>query len=175
MQPIVGEIKLWAIDYAPKGWALCNGALLPINQNQALYSLLGTKYGGDGVTTFALPDLRGRVPAGFGQSAPTMGGQAGSETVTLTAQTAPQHIHFVKVTSGNGDMVGGLGNHIAAAVTRVDPITGVNLYAAAGGATVPLAPATVSSSGGNLAHDNMQPSLALNYCIATVGVYPSRP
>ena len=106
MESIIGEIKLWAINYAPTNWHLCDGTLLPIQQNAALYSLLGTAYGGNGTTTFALPDLRGRVPVGTGTSNGVVynrGQQAGVENVTLTTPNIPQHTHAVNAYNGNGD------------------------------------------------------------------------
>lgn len=178
MESILGEIKLWALNYTPKGWHLCDGSLLPIQSNAALYSLLGTAYGGDGRTTFGLPDLRGRVPVGTGTNNGiqyTRGQQAGVENVTLVAAEMPQHSHGVNAYNGNGNANGGLNHHIAAPVTQVEPITNVNLYAPVGGATVALAPASVSTEGGGQAHSNMQPYLALNYYICTTGVYPQRP
>jgi microcystin-dependent protein len=174
MDSYLGEIKLWALTYAPKGWAFCNGALLNITSNQALFSLLNTYYGGDGKTTFALPDLRGRVPIGATPAA-KVGTQAGSETVTLTAAQVPPHSHSVNIYPNAGDQAGGLNHHIAAAVTSVAPVTNVNLYAPASANTVALDPATVGTSGGSGAHNNMQPYLALNYFICTSGIYPPRP
>lgn len=173
MDPYLGEIKLWPLTYAPQGWALCNGAILPISGNQALASLLGTYYGGDGKTTFALPDLRGRVPVSAGTTM-KVGTKGGSETVTLTAQQAPPHSHAVNVYANAGNKANGLYNHIAASVTSTAPTADVNLYAAADANTVALDPATVSTVGG-AAHDNMQPWLALNYFICTDGIYPTRP
>jgi microcystin-dependent protein len=173
MDPYLGEIKLWALNYAPQGWALCNGALLSIQSNTALYSLLGTQYGGDGVRTFALPDLRGRVPVANGNV--KVGATGGEETVTLTAQQMPQHTHPVNVYPNAADKGPGLGSHIAAPVTKTTPTTNLNLYAAASANQVALNPATVSTAGSGATHDNMQPWLALNYYIATVGVYPSHP
>jgi microcystin-dependent protein len=177
MDPYIGEIKLWAINFAPQGWALCNGALLNIQQNVALYSLLGTYYGGDGVKTFALPDLRGRVPVGIQPGGPAIGNKGGEETVALATAQVPPHTHSVNVYANAGNQTNGLGHHIAAAVLRTTP-TGVNLYGASVPATnIALAAATVSSSGTAPAagHNNIQPYLALNYYIATTGVYPPRP
>ena len=172
MEPYLGEIKLMAINFEPRGWALCDGRLLPIAQNQALYSLLNTFYGGDGRTNFALPDLRGRVPVHIGKN--QVGAKGGSETVTLTVHQLPPHTHNVAVLPNAGNQVGGLNHHIAAAVTRDDPPQNVNLYAVAN-PNVPLNPDTVNSMGGGSAHNNMQPYLALNYFIATQGIYLQRP
>lgn len=174
MDPYLGEIKLWPLTYAPEGWALCNGAILPISGNEALFSLLSTYYGGNGTTTFALPDLRGRVPVSAGTTM-NIGTKGGSETVTLTAQQVPPHGHAVNVYADAGNKLFGLAYHIAAAVTPTTFTTNVNLYAAAGSNTVALDPATVSASGTDAAHDNMQPWLALNYFICTNGIYPTRP
>jgi microcystin-dependent protein len=173
MDPYIGEIKLWALTYAPQGWALCDGSLLSITGNQALYSLLSTSYGGDGVRTFALPDLRGRVPVANGYV--KLGTKGGEETVTLTAQQMAQHNHPVNVYPNAADKGAGLGSHVAAAVTKTSPATALNLYAAGNANQVALNSLTVGQAGSGAAHDNMQPWLALNYYIATVGVYPSRP
>lgn len=180
MDSYLGEIKLWALNFAPQDWHLCDGTLLPVAQNQALFSLIGTYYGGDGRTNFALPDLRGRVPVAAGQNGQTganlhFGDKGGTETTTLTQAQTPPHNHAVNVSSGNGNQPGGLNHHIAAAVTATPPGTANNLYAAGGGATVALDPATVGTAGGASAHDNMQPYLALNYYICTAGLYPMHP
>lgn len=167
MDPFLGEIKLFAITFVPKGWHLCDGALLPIAQNQALFALLGTQYGGNGVSTFGLPDLRGRVPVA---SVPGRNGViSGSEAVTLIPSEVPPHTHGVNVFTAAGNQSNPLGRHIAA------PANSQNLYAAAAGARkVALDPSTVSNActAGN--HDNMQPYLVLNYYIATNGVFPQR-
>jgi len=180
MDPFIGEIKLMAISYAPQGWALCDGTLLQINQNQTLYSLLGVQYGGDGRTTFALPDLRGRTPVHRG--AKPNGTAGGSETITLTATQVPQHTHQVAVYTDAGNKNSGLNSHIAAPVSSTSATQQFLLYAAAGLPTNQVAldqtstnaQPTVSSAGGGVAHENMQPWLALNYFIATTGTYPSR-
>lgn len=173
MDPYLGEIKLWAINFAPKGWALCDGSLLNVAQNQALFSLLGTHYGGNGSTTFALPDLRGRVPVNNGSM--QFGTQGGEETVTLAANQVPQHTHQVGVYANPGNKSGANAHHIASAVTRDTPPENANLYAPAAGATkVALNTATVGPAGLSAGHNNMQPYLALNYYIATTGIYPPR-
>ncbi|WP_183092705.1 phage tail protein [Nocardioides stalactiti] len=163
-EPFLGEIKLMAFNFPPKGWALCNGQFLPINQNQGLFSVLGTTYGGNGVTTFALPNLRGRVPLHFGAGY-TLGEAAGSTSVTINAQTMPTHTHQVNAstlaTGGaaipTGRYLGGSNN-----VYRTDtPTTTMN-------------PATVSSVGGSQPHNNMAPYLVLNFCIALQGIFPSQ-
>lgn len=164
----IGTILLFGFNYAPRGWALCNGQLLPIAQNQALFSLLGTMHGGNGQTTFGLPDLRGRVPMGFGQgpglSNYAIGETGGSETVTLTQAQLPAHTHTVNA---------------AADATSKAP-TG-NLPATTGGGasygpTVAgtMAAAMVQPAGSNLPHGNRQPYLVGNWCIALEGIYPSQ-
>lgn len=166
MDPILGEIKLFAIKTLPAGWLPCDGRLIQIQQNQALYSLLGTYYGGDGRTTFALPDLRGRVPVAHGNA--QIGVSGGTETVTLSPGQVPPHTHNVFVYAAAGDQASGLGQHIAAPANSNN-----KLYGAAAGA-VALNPATVDTQGGSGNHNNMQPFLALNYYIATAGTFPQR-
>ena len=166
MDPFIGEIRLVAFGFAPKGWALCEGQLLPINQNQALFSLLGTSYGGDGRTTFALPDLRGRVPVGAGQSAVgsdyPLGATGGEETVKLATRQLPAHAHAV--------------NASGKAATAKSPAgafpAGGGAYAAA--RDVRMKPAMIGRTGGGEAHENRQPYLGLNYVIALQGIYPAR-
>ncbi|MBC7858209.1 MAG: phage tail protein [Burkholderiaceae bacterium] len=171
MDPFVGEIKICAFSYAPQGWAKCDGSAMTIQQNAALYSLLGITYGGDGKTTFCLPDLRGRTPvhrnpavANFQQ-----GKSLGAETVALTAANLPQHSHTFNVTSAAGAKSSGLAPNAS-----VLAATGANLYGAAATLT-PMGAAACGSAGAGAAHANMQPSLALNFIIATSGLYPSRP
>lgn len=167
----LGEIKLLPYNWAPKYWTLCAGQLLPINTNQALFSLLGTTYGGDGINNFALPDLRGRVPVHPNVSAGLpQGSKAGVENVTLVPNNLPVHNHLVMASSTAGDTTLFAGNNIAAAKNAAGE---VNLYGSAA-SLQGLDPATVSSTGGNQAHENCQPSLVMNYCIATQGIYPSR-
>jgi microcystin-dependent protein len=162
----MGELKLVAFNYAPKGWALCDGQLLPINQNQALFSLFGTMYGGNGQTTFALPDLRGRVPihvgAGFVQ-----GQRTGEEFHTVTMQELPAHTHSVQAASGDATTPATTGSVFA----REN-----NAYADPGspGSLTTVHPATVANVGGSQPHENRQPYLALNWCVALQGVFPSR-
>ncbi|GAA3537540.1 phage tail protein [Nocardioides daeguensis] len=163
-EPYLAEIRLMSFVFPPKGWALCNGQFLPINQNQALFSLLGTTYGGNGQTNFALPDLRGRVPihegAGF-----VLGERGGQEAHTLTQPELPIHTHPVAVSatatggtaSPNGAFLGG----------------GNNAYRAGPGSTT-FHPGSVTSVGGNQAHENRQPFLTLSFCIALQGIYPSQ-
>ncbi len=167
MDPYLGEIKLLPWNWAPKGWHLCDGALLSISQFSALFSLLGTQYGGNGQTNFALPDLRGRVPVHFGSSY-SQGTMTGTETVTLTLNEMPAHNHPFMGTSQAGDNI--LSN--TRALAKVTPTT--TFRYAADSAIVGLNPASVQPAGGSQPHFNMQPYLVLNYCIALSGIFPSR-
>lgn len=168
-EPFLGEIRLMSFNFAPSGWALCNGQLLPINQNQALFSLLGTTYGGDGMTSFALPDLRGRMPFHVG-GGKTLGQRGGQESVTLTVGQI-DHSHPVDFTFGASGAPG----------TESSPASGVfaatdreNLYAASGSTKGPAMGAlAVGSTGGGLAHNNMPPYLTVNLCMALQGIFPS--
>lgn len=165
--PFLGELKLMSFGYAPKGWALCNGQLLPINQNQALFALLGTTYGGDGRVTFALPDLRGRAPLHRSVDV-TLGERAGQEAVTLTAGQMPAHTHTLTATSdlANAGVPGG-------AVPAAKPRGGINRYGPVGSDTV-MGPSSLATSGGSQPHPNMQPFTVLNWVIAMQGIFPSR-
>jgi microcystin-dependent protein len=160
----LGEIRLMAFNVVPQGWALCNGQLLPINQNQALFSLLGTTYGGNGQTTFALPDLRGHVPVHTGNL--TLGERGGEENHTLSTSEMPAHQHALMASEAAGNAPLPQGNVLA---RRTDP-----LYMPAVGAKQVLHPGTVAAVGGSQPHTNMQPYLTLNFCIALQGVFPSR-
>ncbi len=162
-EPFLGEIKIVSFNFAPKGWALCNGQLLPISQNQALFSLLGTTYGGDGRTTFALPDLRGRVPFHFGNGH-VQGEVGGEEAHTLNLQELPAHAHTPNGSSNGASAASPAGNVWAS--------TAAGGYSASADTT--LNPASVTSTGGGQAHQNMSPFLALNFCIALQGIFPSR-
>lgn len=162
-EPFVGEIKLFSYPFAPKGWALCNGQLLQIMQNQALFSILGTTYGGDGRATFALPDLRGRAPVHKGNSI-TLGQSGGEEQHTLTINEMPQHTHFPNATNQPGSTKIATGNVWGKATT--------NTYAQQSNSTMDVA--ALTNNGGSQPHTNMQPYTVLNYCIAISGIYPSR-
>jgi len=160
-EPFLSEIRIMSFNFAPKGWALCNGQLLPINQNQALFSLLGTTYGGDGRVNFALPDLRGRVPMHFG-SAHTLGERAGQESHTVTIQEAPSHNHFVNAVNSNA-AVGPTGGFFASSNALYHPAP----------ADTTLAPTTITNVGGSQPHQNQQPYLVLSFAIALQGIFPS--
>ena len=170
-EPILGEIRMFAGNFAPIGWAFCQGQLLPIAQNQALFSLLGTTYGGDGRTSFALPDLRGRVPVGFGQgpglSNRVIGDQFGSELVTLNINQMPSHYHTVNAvtTEGNQNLPT---NSLPANTKTLD-----KEYSDANANTTMKA-TMVNPTGGNQPFGVSQPSLGVNFIIALQGIYPSR-
>lgn len=165
-EPYIGEIKLVGFNYPPRGWALCNGQLLPINQNQALFAILGTTYGGNGVTTFALPDLRGRVPVHVGNGV-TLGQSAGEENHTLTTNEMPAHVHQVMASSAAPNQKVVTGN-IWAAPTDTTP------YNNQSASLTMMHAGSMSTAGGSQPHTNMQPYLTLNYCIALEGIFPTR-
>ena len=163
-EPFLAEIRIMSFNFAPKGWALCNGQLLPINQNQALFALLGTTYGGNGQTTFALPNLQGRTPIHFGASH-TLGESSGEQSHTLSIAELPTHTHPVAASStatgGNANPSGrflGGGNNVYHTASNLTSMT----------------PQTVGPLGGSQAHLNMQPFLTLNFCIALQGIFPSQ-
>ena len=172
-QPFIAEIRIFAGNFAPRGWAFCDGQLLPISQNTALFSLIGTTYGGDGRTTTGLPNLQGRAPMhpgrGPGLTARRLGARVGTETVTLTEAQIPQHTHTARAAT--------------TPATPEAPTNTASLAPSEGGVAyqsdtttnlVDMASATLSTTGGGQAHANMQPFLTLNFIIALVGVYPSR-
>jgi microcystin-dependent protein len=161
-EPFLSEIRLMSFVFAPKGWALCNGQLLPINQNQALFSLLGTTFGGDGRVNFALPDLRARVPIHVGASH-TLGERAGEPAHTLSVAELPTHAHALVATNTNGSLANP-NNAVMAAVN--------NGYSAPTAATT-LTPASVTNIGGSQAHLNLMPFLTISFCIALQGIFPS--
>lgn len=165
-EPFLSEIRIMSFNFAPKGWALCNGQVLPINQNQALFSLLGTTYGGNGQTNFALPNLQGRTPIHVG-SGHTLGEQGGEQAHTLSIAELPTHTHVLSASSLDGNApvpFGPAGNVLARTVN--------NVYNNAA-SLVALNPGTVANTGGSQAHINMQPFLTLNFCIALLGIFPS--
>ena len=166
--PYLGEIKILSFNFAPKGWALCNGQLLPINQNQALFSILGTTYGGNGQTNFALPNLQGRIPIYVGQGI-VQGQAAGETTHTLITSEMPAHNHLVSVSNvnSNDNLLGG---NIFGKAVNITPYGNPPTQALS---QAPAAP-TVGNAGGSQPHNNMMPYLTLNMCIALQGVFPSR-
>lgn len=175
MDPFLGEIRIFGFTFAPQGWALCDGSLISIQQNTALFSLLGTTYGGNGIQTFGLPDLRGRFPMSFGQgpglSFRQQGQLAGREQVTLSSSNMPAHNHTVSLGASSGLptqtspanalLAGGVGSAEAKYTS--------------GAADVTLAPATSALAGNGLPFDIMNPYVVMNFCIAMQGIYPSRP
>ena len=171
-EPFLGQIMIIGFDFAPRGWAYCDGQLLPINQNQSLYSLLGTTYGGDGRTTFALPDLRSRTPVHKGDMI-SLGEKGGAETVTLTTAELAAHTHEVRGTSAAADRgnVGSNADRSFATVPQTEPNDIV--YGSAAN-MVNMAPGIIPNAGGGQAHNNMQPYLTLGYVIALQGLFPSR-
>lgn len=168
MEPFLGEIKINAFSFAPRGWAKCDGALMPISQNQALFALLGVQFGGDGRTTFQLPDMRGRTGMG---ATPTqvVGVAAGVENVVLTTPNLPTHTHVPSATTAAGNQPTPNSGIFAASPTADN-------FLAYGPATglVAIAPTTLGSAGGSQPHANVQPSTTLNFCIALTGIFPPR-
>jgi microcystin-dependent protein len=162
-EPFLSEIRIMSFSYAPRNWALCNGQVLPINQNQALFSLLGTTYGGDGQVNFRLPNLQGRTPIHVGNGH-TLGEQGGEQAHTLLLQEMPTHTHVANASSVAGTSILPTGNLLARSVSQ--------LYITPGNFVSMSAP-TVASTGGTQAHLNMQPFLTLSFCIALVGFFPS--
>jgi microcystin-dependent protein len=163
-EPFVAELRMMSFGYAPRGWAMCNGQFLPINQNQALFSLLGTTFGGNGQTTFALPDLRGQTPIHVGNGH-TLGEKGGAQAVTLSIAELPTHVHTLNASS--------------VAATAVVPTNALvlaqgafEIYRGASSLTAMKA-GTVGNTGGSQAHLNMQPFLTINICIALQGIFPS--
>ena len=164
-EPFLAEIRIVGFNFAPRGWAFCSGQILPISQNQALYSLLGTTYGGDGRVTFALPELRGRTPIGVGNSV-SLGQKRGTETETLTTAQIPLHSHNIQLADAEGTNT---------------PTNTASLSKSKFDTRFTTEPATenmhansITNTGGGQSHSNMQPYLAVNYCIALIGLFPSR-
>jgi microcystin-dependent protein len=190
MDQYLGQLMLWAGNYAPKGWALCNGQLMPISSNQALFSLLGTTYGGNGTTTFALPDLRGRIPvhanngiAGPGLSQVTLGEVYGTENVSLTVGNLPTHLHMPMPVSPGSPITVGIKVQSSDDSDTTDPVGNylhgtpqTNTYAGTANAVMGTvnAAVTVQTAGGSQPMPILGPTLALNYCIALNGIFPSR-
>ena len=176
MDPFIGEIRMFGGNFAPRGWALCNGQMLGVNQNQALFSLLGTTYGGDGNSTFGVPDLQGRVPvgqgAGAGLSRTQLGDKAGSENVTLVAAQMPTHTHAAMASTGGADKATPAGNVWASQTDNTGAL--IPAFTPSSPANATMAPQTIGAAGGNQPHSNVQPYLVVTYIIATEGIYPSR-
>lgn len=178
-QFFIGQVMMTGFSFAPRFFAQCNGQLLPIAQNQALFSLLGTQYGGNGQTTFALPDLRSRTPIGFASSvdaswqppAVQIGQTGGAENVTLLSSNVPSHTHTANAstTAGNNRIPSG-----RVYATSTNTTAALNLYGPSSGPVVVMNPATVVAAGGNQPHTNLQPYTTLNFCIALSGIFPSR-
>lgn len=174
MDPYIGEMRLLPYNFAPVGWHDCDGSLLPIAENEALFTLLGTTFGGDGQTTFGLPDMRGRVPVhnGTGPGAGTyvLGQMAGTESVTLTAQQMPMHTHGMAVTTAAGT------SGAPSSGCELGAVNGEQLYTSdiSGLPAAPFADTMIGAAGGSQPHDNCMPTLTMRFCIALAGVYPTQ-
>ena len=172
--PFIGEIRLFGFNFAPVGWQACNGALLQISQNETLFALLGTTYGGDGQATFGVPDLRGRIPIHQGQgpglSNYVIGQVAGAETVTLTAQQMPSHTHALGASTAAATTVAPSNTVVPGA------ISGDTMYAAdlTGATAVAMSAQSTTTAGGAQPHDNTMPTLVANWCVASEGIFPSQ-
>jgi microcystin-dependent protein len=172
-QPYVGEIKLFAGSFAPAGWAMCQGQLMPISENDTLFNLIGTMYGGDGQETFGIPDLQGRLPVHAGQGPGIsqnyqQGEKAGVESVTLSTQQIPVHNHAVLITQTN-QQLGPLDAYFATATSSQ---AGVNAYSDASAADTPLVNTSLQPVGGSQPHENIQPTLGITYIISLFGIFP---
>ena len=164
-QPFIGEIRRFAGNFAPLYWAFCNGALIPISENDALFNLIGTTYGGDGQNTFALPNLQSRVPVHVGPGF-ALGQAAGAESVTLTVSQIPAHSHLLQASDADGD-ASGPANNVPAAATAFDPYESAT-------PTVDMSVDMLGSAGSSQPHDNMLPYLVVNFIISLFGVFPSQ-
>jgi microcystin-dependent protein len=178
-QPFLGQVQPFGFGFAPRGWALCNGQILSISQNTALFALLGTFYGGNGTTNFALPNLQSRVPMHYGSNvfgSFALGEQAGQEGVTLSVNELPTHNHSFSGTTADADSKRPVDGSAYAQTTTPGPVSpGDSFYAQANAGTVTtINPLTLSIVGGSLPHSNLQPYLTINWCIAMQGVFPAR-
>jgi microcystin-dependent protein len=163
--PFIGEIRMFAGNFAPVGWAFCNGALIPISENDALFNLIGTTYGGDGQNTFALPNLQSRIPVHVGPGF-ALGQSGGAESVTLTTSQIPAHSHGAQCVSGTGNLPDPTGGVWA------QPTTGTDYSDVA--PSLPMDPAAIGSAGGSQPHDNMVPFLVINFILSLFGIFPSQ-
>ena len=176
-EPFLSEIRMCSFVFAPKGWAQCNGQLLPINQNQALFSLLGTTFGGDGRVNFALPDLRARVPIHVG-SGHTLGERGGEQAHTLTIAEIPTHVHGMMAKGTQATLLGGAVPDATKALAQAaaatgNPPTDVNLYSTNAAGLAAMQAGSIGNVGGSQAHLNMMPFLTINFVIALQGIFPS--
>jgi microcystin-dependent protein len=175
----VAEIRIFPFNFAPTGWATCDGQTMPISQNTALFSLLGTTYGGDGKSTFALPDLRGSAPMqpgqGSGLSLRDLGQIGGSDSVTLLTTEIPVHTHTAQVSNATATLAAPAGNVPARIAYSTGTQSGTGVAYSANTPTVQMAPQALSIAGGSQPHNNLQPYLTLTFCIALQGIFPQRP
>ena len=176
--PFVAEIRIFGFNFAPTGWAQCNGQLMPISQNTALFSLLGTTYGGDGKSTFALPNLQGSAPVhpgqGPGLSLYDLGQQGGSETITLLTSEMPLHAHFLNAVNSNAVVADPTAANLAKGKYSTGTVSGAVAYYTTQAPNVEMNPLAVGISGSSFPHNNNMPYLVLNFCIALQGVFPPR-
>lgn len=174
----IGEIRMFAFAWAPTNWVICDGATMQVQQNKALFSLIGNAYGGNGSTTFMLPDLRGRVPLCYGVKGAyryPAGGSGGAEAVALDANTMATHDHVIQAANATSTKPGPSGNYFGTIANAVAADTAIHyIYAPPGGPTIPLNPGTIGVTGDGQAHENRQPSAVVNFCISTIGIYPPR-
>lgn len=175
--PFIAEVRMWACDFAPRGWSFCNGQELPISQNTALFSLIGTTYGGNGRTTCGLPDLTDRVPMhpgyGPGLTRRILGEKTGSETITLTEAQMPSHNHILKGVSEKGTEAVP-NNNLHMGQDKASPVERISYLSTETTTGTDLSPSAMGNSGGDEAHYNLQPFFGLNFCIALEGTFPNR-